>query len=216
MVYSSVSVIYGIKVNKTILKNILSNHNIDTKYDDDIYDLINRIDNSLLLKKENGVQLFFQTCCREDDPCLIIGYKLAEYKRKEVYCGNIIADFDYECCRDFNCDICLGTTINGVYDVRKIHEEYVECNTFCMQCKKDRCNNNNCSTEHKQILKEYQSKIISSMNGYSVSKIKEVERVLNTSVIYTTLSDIIIEYYNDYSQLSCKFYYFIDDCISCS
>lgn len=226
MVYSSISIIYGIQLDTQLLAKILLHNENDYKGSVDTSAIGYRI-KQIIKQNNKDFILVSQFCCRKI-PRIILGYELSVYKRNIVKCGqNNVKYTSYPTCGQyFICNPCLGTTTNGVYDIIKLQQENIQCDSFCMHCKNDKCNNE-CQLvltdkqieeeqkTNKNILKEYDKQISSFIKGNLTQQHEYVQREINKTILFS-LTDLIMDYYNKYSDLKCTFHYFVDDCTSCT
>jgi hypothetical protein len=139
MVYTCVLVVRGFVVEKKELQEYLENNEVDLNFDDE--DVWN--DQAPFEAAEeclDKVEIFRFACCSPlSTKKWIIGYTVDTINRCEE------SEFCVECRpsddvypRDSLCDECIGKCSNGrVYDVVKIHENVVECDTNYTEDKLD-------------------------------------------------------------------------------
>lgn len=70
-----------------------------------------------LISRFKGVKLYAWPCCSGVEGKYLLGHSVKKYSRLTVKC---------DVCEEYTCcDVCLGLTENGLYDVRKIFNEVV-------------------------------------------------------------------------------------------
>jgi hypothetical protein len=121
------------------------------------------------------------------------------------------------------CDQCLGTTVNGGYDVSTLQKTATDCNaTFCAKCKIDnRDATGICRKCHNTIAKgkpkKYEKNILHTIRGEHLkAEQKLLQQCLRDVNMPKEIISIIDEYFNEYSQMKCDYWYMVDDCLSCS
>lgn len=211
MVYTELIIVAGIVVNKNEISPEADYVGIEI--DEDGY-----VQNTEFNDKRMEV-FSFPCCSKSQNEKYIIGFKLHTYYHKVVKCG--------DCDRNSCCDTCIGETNNGNYDVEKILDGPVEVNIrhLCLYCFSDNkvdlgaplktCKlNENCFDEAEMKENKKKSLFCKTCNRkpderYSpeecLSKFGTYKLQLKKEFKGTTLENKPV-----------KFYYMVNDCISCT
>lgn len=189
MVFQQLEIILGVIINTDDLK-LLSK-----EFDEDDYGSYVRSFSGNIPQLPKKSQLYDFPCCSNlSQEIYILGYSMHTYDRKFTKC-------DYCPKKYFVCDICIGETTNGYYDVETILNMPTEVNpeNLCLYCFFDNKQkiNTACHNCNKLPFND-----ISPLN-YLKLYIKQ----------YTQLNRFLKKYK---LERHIKFYYMLDDCLSCT
>jgi hypothetical protein len=143
--------------------------------------------NNAVFSRFKKIQLYTPPCCSKMcQEYYVLGHCVKIYRRLDVQCE--------KCTNYFCCDTCLGQTENGFYDMNKLFNEIVEVNEkhvcgWCNNDKKDELNN--CKFCNCQKLVE---------DGMTKRFDNFIDSRLNKWA----------------SDKSIKYYYMLNDCLSCT
>lgn len=154
MVYTKVEIWYGIILTKKQCIKIIWN---DKMPEIDENDLIYEIKDKISYKTHLDVEIL-NPCGHVDDDVIIIGRRVAEYKRSKFDVDDIVdaikKDYNFHCgtkvcgidigdgefCGKYrSCNNCFCSTTNGSYPVYDIGEGIIKAN-YCFYCNNDKCN----------------------------------------------------------------------------
>jgi hypothetical protein len=196
MVYTEFWIVVGLKLSREqILKYILDATGVIPTEDDEIDELFMETVVRPKLPKAGyarDLTLFQFVCCSESNgKVFILGHQVHKYYRKFVQCQN---------CEKYSvCDLCIGETSNGWYDVEKILNEPVEIPSekICQNCLSDNVESNGRCT----LCFAGKPKFGGGLSGYG--------RHVNTFAIeklgWPTDKPVPVAHY-----------YMTNDCLSCS
>jgi hypothetical protein len=170
--------------------------------------------------KVNGREIYMNEyhCCSDlNDECFILGRIVKEYKRTNIKCGEHFCDED-ECdcgksglrknnmCGNYYvCKTCLGDTTNGYYDVSDILDNVAEVNTNYI------CNN--CNHDNKTNI--YSKQKACKECGIIPSNKQNLSDNQSYCRVYKDVSKYMRKYDKDFVP-DIKFYYMLNDCLSCT
>lgn len=213
MVYMKLKLIMGVVVSREELAKIL---NIEV--DEDPLD-----DSSILATTlaEKQVKIYNFPCCSPaNGKQYLIGIHLHTYYRKHgVRCGNCPTHGLWVC------NTCLGTTNNGVYDVDAIHKGPVEANLrhLCLQCFSDNRKDLQAPQEDLPVI---DNQVQGDPDNPAILPcetcgIKPDWRFCPQTSLkkwgpnYEQLK-MVFKLHNVPLDREIKFYYMVDDCLSCT
>lgn len=209
MVYTTVSVIYGVILNRKEVMKLLE---IDSEEDLDEF-----LFDDLYISQKVGsvdIKLYRFPCCSESkDEKWILGKEMHKYYRRFVEKCPDCGEYTY-------CDRCIGATDNGYYPVIEIFNQPIEVDIrhLCFNCFHD---------NRKDMGYRYTTaKIVNNRflrDDYNPELIKRCEVCnIKSENIYRSPQDFMKFTYdfinrklNTYGK-NPKFYYMLNDCISCT
>jgi hypothetical protein len=164
MVYTKVMIIQGSVVNIDDLKSlakflkikIANEYEFETEFEYIHEELIDKINESF---SHWELKVYNYPCCSDLlSKVFIVGRKTNSYYRLNIKCD--------KCPRPHVCDICLGITENGPYDVINISNNVVEAKYICIGCSNDKRKNINCNRCFCETL---------STQGYKIKNNKSID-----------------------------------------
>jgi len=215
MVYTTLEVVLGFVISKDELVKLLElelEEEGDDVLDYDIEKLFDELDYG------REVKLYSFPCCSDSRGQLfIIGRSVHKYYRKPIRCD--------DCGKYTVCDRCIGHTNNGYYDVCAIVDKPIEVNVkhICPWCFHDNGQDlGGPQTTAPVVDQRFQPtdynpcdrKQCTVCNGFpNEFRSQEDYMKFHNSHYYSQLKKI----QKDYEwEKPMKFYYMIDDCLSCT
>jgi len=209
MVYTTVSIILGIHLNREELKEILRVDELG-EFDEFDRDLEHKIINK-------NVEIFKIPCCESENKQYFVGLQMHTYYRKHgIKCDNCDK---YSCC-----DNCIGQTNNGFYDIVRMADNPVEVNSqhVCLHCFSDNKRDLGGLSEDLPVIDH---RCIGSDNPPGLSRCDtcglkpdwrfSVENCLKKNCFYGDLEDFFSSF-DSARHKPIKFYYCLNDCLCCS
>ncbi len=213
MVYTTVKIVLGVIITENELSKLLELESNDDIIEYDVESMFNGD-----IGDAYGTKLYPFPCCSNfAGKLFIVGKKVNKYYRKPIRCD--------DCPKYCVCDRCIGHTNNGYYDVISMLNGPTEVNIrhMCLRCFHDNLEDlngplktanlvDNCfvSTDYDQCLRKHCSVCNDMPNEYRCPQDSmEFFRKKKYEKLKAFVSD------NGY-QKEIKFYYVIDDCLSCS
>lgn len=243
MVYSRISIIYGIPLNCKLMEQILIEHNMEVPYLNNEYNieeyhkyLANNISDLIMTEHidfynqtfsfpgSNANKLLHdQTSILNDTPFILLGVIMKEiYRDENAKCGKFIEEYSTICDDQLICSTCIKITENGIYDVQTMQQTLTQCETYCVKCRHDNVTTDICikcqnpifeSHKTENLLKQYNKAITNIITKtHLIPELNEIHISLSNLDIPIELINLINQYYNDFSNLSCNFWYLVDDC----
>jgi len=194
MVYSNLYIVNGILLTLNHIETIIGRKlEEDEDAADAVHDMIKK--SKLYQKRMYGcatIRLYnFPCCSASNGKWFLLGIEAHQYYRKTLHCAN---------CEDYSvCDICIGETSGGVYDVEAISQGPVEvpADKLCERCYSDKVNAfRRCDTCFmRQRPKVENSKPPTYGHSYDILRLAKEFGLSNTETHH---------------------YYMVDDCLSCT
>lgn len=182
MVYTQLMILVGTILTRKQVEEILKNKNVDLDEDDDIVEIFNNMLKEPTSNAARQVQLFSFPCCFASD-VFILGSKVHSYYRKYVNCRDCK---EYACC-----DMCIGETTGGYYNVVEIAENPIEIakEKICICCNSDQFSKGKCRLcFNKNVQKKWTA-------PWYFEKVFKMLKIKNGEIGY---------------------YYMLNDCLSCT
>lgn len=211
MVYTELYILVGIPLTIQQLKILLP----DLTEEDDVTD---QFDEHYVAHEEgkSTMKLFSYPCCSESNGLIyILGYEVHRYYRKYVQCKN---------CEEHSvCDICIGETTGGYYDVSAIHNGLVSIppEKICQVCHSDKVDEVGkcrlCFMQHSNPKKREEEnadkspEVIKALEKRDPVMLKSYEAYVVSKMADKTLKPLI-----ENLDTNPRFYYFLNDCLNCS
>lgn len=199
MVYTKVYIVFGLIVDRRDLRKILKKVNLE--YSDDEYHYLIQYHKDLTIEARRIMN-------HEKDPSFWVGIILHTYSRYIMHC--------LDCPKLSSCDMCIGSTSNGYYNITEITKEPQEVNirNICMYCFHD--NRVDLKTPISdweiidgkiQIDKSFKSNRCTNCNQEQTNRFSP-ETVLKREFMYERMKKL--------SKSEPKLYYILDDCLCCT
>lgn len=198
MVYFILDIILGVAVTREEIETICD---VDDSgfVEDSVLD-------TLLCRKDVEV-CQFSCCSKSNGKLYLIGIRMHRYYRKSTRCEN--------CPNYCVCDTCIGQTNNGHYDVEAILDGPTEANLrhVCLHCFAD-------NREDLGAPKEDSSAVGPQGMPCKTCGLKPDDRFTPTKKLtrlhYHEQLKALFKKYEVTKNKEIKFYYMVDDCLSCT